>query len=813
MNHELLNCAVAAVAAFAAGAASAFELGAADADVYAAKGSEAVANELSGYLEKVFGKSFPVKPMTKEVASDAAGIFVGARPPGCDVTWDAERECCVRVVEPTRVWLFGNDSGKALHGTDDAVYDFLERFAGVRWLWPGETGTVADPSGPVSLADETSVYVTPFRRRLTNSFTYGSGSRSAEENRELAAWLRHRHVGSSLVGKGGSGFQHAFASLMPRNKYGREHPEYYGLVPPEHWVGEPKPAVPTRQSDPLRWAPWQLCTSNPDVCRIVAEKLISAKSTAIQSISPNDGNGFCECDACRALDPEGQGIGSGPNNITDRIFCFLSNVAWRVYSESPSSKVGLFSYGPYASVPKGKFVLPPNVYLSCCYEVARMNKDQEAALNEKLAGLANLGAQIIGREYWGCHYMLRYPLSHSRKIDRNLKLLHKIGAAGIYGETGVDFAVRATDLNLLARLAWDPSADREAALHDFCDKAFGPEAGKVMYALYEKIEDRVEAMVETHSQNHGVAFEHYGNRYAESKRLMTTIFDADFSDMCDRETKKALNLADTPERRRRVEYVVTGLSFARIQTAALTSFADLASAGCDMPLTQPSGMEVKMEKAALLDLAKKAISAENARRMFSLLHHGENALSPDFRSEALELRPWGVIAQKARLLLLCDRYSYLVNGAFEYSGYSWEVSGNGTNTYTRARNRDADDNWMVQCHGGQGISLELTIEPGGEMTVRNLRKVSPATTVTARLGLFAHCGGEPFADISASLGGVALEAVDVGALLPEEGGWHEMRFRPAEIPAGDHEFALTVKNQGTEPLVVNLDGLSLKLKP
>ncbi len=85
--------------------------------------------------------------------------------------------------------------------------------------------------------------------------------------------------------------------------------------------------------------------------------------------------------------------------------------------------------------------------------------------------------------------------------------------------------------------------------------------------------------------------------------------------------------------------------------------------------------------------------------------------------------------------------------------------------------------------------------------------------MTARLGLFAHCGGEPFAEISASLGGVALEAVDFGALLPEDGGWHEMRFRPAEISAGDHEFVLKVKNPGTEPLVVNIDGLSLKLKP
>ena len=164
--------------------------------------------------------------MPAEVSQDLTGIFVGAKPPDCDVTWDETRDCCVRIVEPTRVWLFGNDKGKLLHGTADSVYEFLERFAGVRWLWPGEVGTVADPSEPVSLKDEKFVYVPPFKRRLSNSFIGGRG-RSARENADHFAWRCHRHVGSSLEARG-SGFQHAFKSLMPPAKYGKEHPEVTG---------------------------------------------------------------------------------------------------------------------------------------------------------------------------------------------------------------------------------------------------------------------------------------------------------------------------------------------------------------------------------------------------------------------------------------------------------------------------------------------------------------------------------------------------------------------------------------------------------
>ena len=141
------------------------------------------------------------------------------------------------------------------------------------------------------------------------------------------------------------------------------------------------------------------------------------------------------------------------------------------------------------------------------------------------------------------------------------------------------------------------------------------------------------------------------------------------------------------------------------------------------------------------------------------------------------------------------------------------MTGDGTNAYTTVRNHDADDNWMVQCHAGQGISLELTVAPHGEMKVRQLRKISPATPVSARLKLFARCEGDFVADISATIGGQAMKGVDFGKEVPEDDGWHEFRFLTTAIPAGDHEFALTVRNPGDEPLTVNLDDLYLRLKP
>ena len=216
-----------------------------------------------------------------------------------------------------------------------------------------------------------------------------------------------------------------------------------------------------------------------------------------------------------------------------------------------------------------------------------------------------------------------------------------------------------------------------------------------MYKLFESVEDCVEKKIEVYDESHCKAYAHYKNNYAEFNRYLTTIFDDAFSKMCDRETKKAMKLADTPERKARVAYIASGLNFAKLVTEALMSFEDLAAAGNNMPLTMPSDNEIKMEKKTLMALASRAIAAENARKAYSSRSHGSCALTSDVRSEALGLRPWGVMAQRARLLLSSDRYNYLVNGAFEYSGYSWDISGDGSFTYTTARNHDADDCWMV----------------------------------------------------------------------------------------------------------------------
>ncbi|MBQ9338339.1 MAG: DUF4838 domain-containing protein [Lentisphaeria bacterium] len=790
-----------------------FVLGGSDMTVYHPKQYQSLAAEAAGYLKKVFGKEYTLKACTA-ADKDKPGIFIGILPSGVKFAVDAKKEFCGKHVTDTQVFLFGNNA-KLLRGTEFSVYDFLEKEAGVRWLWPGELGTVAEPQEPKALKNGTEIFVPAFDLRMTNSFHYGMANMPVRERRDLNSWLVHQKVGTSLFAVG-TGFQHAFSSLLPREKYGKEHPEYYSLVTPGQWIGEPKPDKPTRRNDPGRLGPWQLCTSNPEVRRIIAEKLASFKDGKIRSISPNDGWGFCECPNCLAQDGKPRPLIAGARDTTNRMYDFAEDIAKQVKKLNPNAKIGMFAYGFYAGVPDRKIDFPGNVYLSFCYSVNGKDAEQEKALEKHLTGLAATGGRVIGREYWGTHYTMNYPLSHSRKIDRNLKLLHKLNAAGIYGEPGKDFAARASDLYILLKLSWDPTLKREDILHDFCNKGFGPKAGPVMYELFEKIEDWTSQLVEKREKFAAPFRKEYDNGYAANNYAKAQCYNADFQKMCAGYMNKALKLAETLERKERIEFIRSGIKRAERTSNVLNAFSDLAAIGINMPLTQPSGKEIRMEKRNLQKVVSAAAAAVKAYQSFHSVHSPNNAFSNGVIGSMtkLSLRPWFILTDKARLDLSANRFNYMVNGAFEYTTYSWKTDAQGGAKVfaTHECNHDADDNYMVQCHGRQGISLEVSLPAESSAELIQKRKISPAQDQLVNFKLFVKCAKDPLNYMTVEFAGQKL----TGYLLPpdiEDGsGWNEIRFKQIKVPAGDHEFKITFRNGDKEPVTLHLDDLVLRMK-
>ena len=760
---------------------SAFELGK-PCTIYYAGRNRAAAQELSKYLTAIYKKDFPVKAMKKE----QTGIFVGAK---------KASELVASSVKGDRLDIYGAN-------TEFAVYDFLERECGVRFLWPGKLGTVI-PQGKVkTLADGDYAYQPQFAIRLSQSFHYPTRYMTVPERQDLAKWIKSNKIGQELRGS----FGHAFGHLIPRAKYGKDHPEYFSLVSPANWVGGGKSDKPKRTN--IDGDVWQLCTSNDEVRQLIAEKLAANPTTNIQSISPNDGGGFCECDKCKAQDYPLQ----DKFKLTNRMYDFLADVAARVKKLNPKTKIGLFSYSYFAGVPSRKVQLPDNCYLSLCYiQVTQYTPEMQKELDDKIIGLGKLGAKIVGREYWGTHYYQGMPIDHSRLIAHNINLLSKYGAAGIYGEPSNNFAIRPSDNYLLAKLSWNPALKREDILNDFCRSAFG-NAADLMYEYFDSGETEFWAKWSKLMLSKRPMMEFVPSMYANTLKVLSQIFDKEWAKARIAKLRKAKAKAKLPEEKARIDYIISGVNVALSKSELNEMWSLAAAAGVQLPLMQPDTQKVRMEKRHLQKLINQVLN-KNYRHELILASNAYGNCVPGLgflREYAITVRPWKTVCEMAKLDLASDRFNYLVNGAFESRLWEWEIKGDPALKYTVTGERNCDDknNFIAQCHLNQGLSLKLEIPANSSVTLTNTRPIESDTPAALCASMFVR--GD--AEVKVDFNGNAVKTFHVNAGM-EDDQWKELRFAPLAVKPGKYTFNAVISNTTGTPQTVFIDNVNVLVKP
>jgi hypothetical protein len=367
----------------------------------------------------------------------------------------------------------------------------------------------------------------------------------------------------------------------------------------------------------------------------------------------------------------------------------------------------------------------------------------------------------------------------------------------------------------LCKLAWNPALKREAILKDFCDSAFGKKASPAMYELFEKIEDWVEQHTREFKTKKGVNFKYYKNDYAEFNRFQASIFNEKFNKMCKAYLNKADKLADSADRKARVQFFRIGLMKAMVTTEVLRANADLAAIGVNMPLTQPSTSFITMEKGTLMKTIATALDANKKQDVYSNTYAHNFAFGRG-RGNAVSIRPWYTLAQMARIDILTGNFNYLVNGAFEFYGYSWDakaVKGSAQSALVTTDNCDAPNNYMVTSHAGQGVSLQTELAPKAQMEVKQLRPIVAKAPMMLTGQMFVKCpGGEPQKYVSAWFGKHKLELVWVDKGMQTRGDWCEVRFKPFEVEPGKYDFRFTVNNPDGKAKVFNFDDLRLQLK-
>jgi hypothetical protein len=333
-------------------------------------------------------------------------------------------------------------------GSVYGVVTLLERYMGVGY-W-GEHEYSLTPSKTIALPDIDHAENPAFRYRQSQNYALYTDS-------IYGLWNR---LESPVDVFAGGYWVHTFDKLLPSEKYGSAHPEYYSYF--------------NGQRHPGKASQW--CLSNPDVLEIVTAKLDSIfkahPDKHIISVSQNDGNyTHCQCDHCKAID-EHEGALSGS------LIHFMNKLAARFPDKEISTLAYLYSMKP------PKHVKPlPNVNIMLC----SIDSDREVSLTENasgrefteaLQGWSRLSNNIFVWDY-GINfdnYLVPFPNFHIladniRLFKSNHVTMHFSQIASIRGG---DFAEMRSWL--VSKLMWNAQADTDSLMHVFLHGYYGAAA-------------------------------------------------------------------------------------------------------------------------------------------------------------------------------------------------------------------------------------------------------------------------------------------------------------------------------------------------
>ena len=354
------------------------------------------------------------------------------------------------------------------------VYDLLERFGGCGWF--SSWMTVVPKADAFCVPENLDVMEKPaFQTRELLWFD--------TRNSDFGARLRlnanyhmplERHGGNEYRFGGGLGNCHTFAKLVPVEEHFESHPEYFSEA------GGKRIREKT-----------QLCLTNPDVLRIVTEKVLAAierdPKARFFGVSQNDWQGFCTCAHCRAIDDE-EGSHAGT------MIRFVNAVADEVAKTHPDKVIETLAY-QYTRKPPKKTRPRDNVMVCLCTiecdfstPIASGTYKDNVSFRDDIRGWAKLTDKLYLWDYTTNFKTYIQPFPNLDVLQPNLKFFRDNGVVsvleqGAYQGAHGDFAeLKAW---LLAKWMWNPDLPAEPLIRRFLDAYYGAAAPFVRQYLNE----------------------------------------------------------------------------------------------------------------------------------------------------------------------------------------------------------------------------------------------------------------------------------------------------------------------------------------
>ena len=461
------------------------------------------ANEVARYLKRITGTEIPV--VAEKDARPGIRIDVGPTQNAQkylpkDLLGDEER-VLVRTVPGGVIICGGGD-----RGTLYAAYRFLESL-GCRWLTPEPEDEVVPQARAIQLSDLHIDTRPAFEWRLF------SASSSRLEQWGLKMGFNGLYPPETAVTNGGSFHWpqrvqgvHAFAELVPAERYFMSHPEWFSLLGGKRAVS-------------VGAVSGQLCVTAPGLAEEFASNVIRVfdadPNARLISISPNDGYGWCECFECMALDRKlcggrstKQGLAIEQPFMGDRLFWFCNEVAARVGQKYPDRKLLVLAYVNYAEPPDTIRPAGNIVPFICHYapaDYSRPVSDPASEANRQFDDLlqrwVSVSSEVMIYSYIRKSMWWRLPRPVLGPFAADVKYYHLLGIRRYYCQSSLsDWALDGPLYYVIARLLWDPTADPKAIADEWIHGMFGP-AATDMATYYDAVAQSVQATGQSYSDD------------------------------------------------------------------------------------------------------------------------------------------------------------------------------------------------------------------------------------------------------------------------------------------------------------------------
>ena len=612
-------------------------------------GSEArtSALEVSHYIGKITGRTPPV-------VLEGFGVYVrrgrhlrpmpfakaGGKPTGTPeihVGWTA---LALKSIDRKKVEALDMD-GFLIRTTPKAIFlvgpkdwstgyacgEFLSRLCGVRWYLPGEFGEDVPSKEVLTVPTVDRTFEPAYKHRQYSGFQW-------RDHAELRRWGQHARIRARLQ------YHHNLYRVFDVRKYGKKHPDLYGMLRGRRRVPGPKTV-----------SGWQPCLTHPMAVEVAMDyaREFFRKDPDAGSISLgiNDGGRYCECDRCMktvdtTLPPQG-----------DRgrwFFDFANKVAEGFDKEFPDKQIGYLLYGHCKVFPKGMKIHPRLIgfYVSPSFNL--ITPEGKQAYDEGLAELTKSVSRFALYD-WFYGDGVAVPRMQIRQAKYWLEHGYKMGARHCKAEAYMNWGLDGFKYWMHAKLLWDPSLSVDDMMDDFFPRFFKESAGPMreyfkiveeytVKPIMMRLEDKDGKPGELRAMN-------FRFRYPE--QLLT--FPPEAAERCLPHLDKAEKMATSHIVRERVRYFRMAFDVSRMLTYQY-HYAKDALPLLQKPETLPQGMPL-LAKALSKDLDVEQYYAwvlrndafcvrEPERRMFGGVTLARSAAAKTLSDQVIaELRGFG----------------------------------------------------------------------------------------------------------------------------------------------------------------------------